>query len=171
MIHICIRILLSQVLYVIYILSDLQPFSFHFTFPVPWIVLLIIITDPSDVVPVALKPFNRPALITFDAMDTLIEPSQSVGRWYREALNSLGDMRLRLPRPALFTAAFNKAFSDMCKANPCFGAKTGMSARDWWYEVVRVTFLTTEGVDTQVDSDEMEAIMPELFDIIYETVR
>ena len=54
----------------------------------------------------------RPQLITLDAVGVLIQPSQSIGRWYREALNSATEMSVRLPRPALFTAAFNKAFSN-----------------------------------------------------------
>ena len=127
--------------------------------------------DPTNVVPVPIQPFTRPALITFDAMDTLIEPSQSVGRWYREALNAIGDMRLRLPRPGLFTAAFNKALADMCRSDPCFGAKSGMNSRDWWYQVVKKTFQTTENLHTQVDEEDLEAIMPELFDLIYDEVQ
>lgn len=71
-------------------------------------------TEQSSVIPIIIPKFpGKPAVITFDAYDTLIEPSQSVGRWYREALNTIGDMRLRLPRPAMFTAAFDKAYSDM----------------------------------------------------------
>ena len=67
------------------------------------------------VVPVRRELFNSKAnLITFDATNTLIEPSQSIGRWYREALNIACDMQIRLPRPALFTAAFKKVYSKKC---------------------------------------------------------
>ncbi len=66
------------------------------------------------IVCVKREPFTvRPELITFDAMNTLIEPSQSIGRWYREALNIACDMQIRLPRPALFSAAFKKVYNDM----------------------------------------------------------
>lgn len=69
--------------------------------------------DPN-IVPIWRESFSvRPELITFDAFNTLIEPSQSIGRWYREALNIVCDMQIRLPRPALFSAAFKKAYSDM----------------------------------------------------------
>jgi hypothetical protein len=65
----------------------------------------------ANIVAVRREPFsNRPELITFD-YSTLIEPSQSIGRWYREALNLACDMKVRLPRPALFTAAFKQAFN------------------------------------------------------------
>jgi hypothetical protein len=55
----------------------------------------------------------RPELITFDFFQTLAEPSQSIGRWYREALNTVCEMKIRLPRPALFTASFEIAYSEM----------------------------------------------------------
>ena len=65
-----------------------------------------------NIVAIRREPFStRPELITFDAFSTLIEPSQSIGRWYREALNRACDMKVRLPRPALFTAAFKKAYA------------------------------------------------------------
>lgn len=71
-------------------------------------------TKASTIVTFDKTPLkSRPELVTFDAVGTLISPSQSIGRWYREALNSVCDMRIRLPRPAHFTNAFNKAFADM----------------------------------------------------------
>jgi hypothetical protein len=71
-------------------------------------------TPTSNIIAVNREKFTvRPEIITFDAVNTLIEPSQSMGRWFREALNLACDMRIRLPRPALFTAAFNKAYADM----------------------------------------------------------
>ena len=71
-------------------------------------------TPPSSIVPCDFDKdtLPRPTLITF-SKDVLIEPSQSVGRWYREALNSACDMQIRLPRPAYFTKAFNKAYKEM----------------------------------------------------------
>lgn len=71
-------------------------------------------TKSTSIVPIELKPFPvKPQLITFDAFETLIEPSYSVGRWYREALNKACGMTIRLPRPALFSKAFKTAFNNM----------------------------------------------------------
>ena len=68
----------------------------------------------EEIVPVRIdKITTKPQLITFDAFGTLIMPSQSVGRWYREALNSVCDMRIRLPRPALFFHAFKAVYANM----------------------------------------------------------
>lgn len=70
--------------------------------------------DPN-VIPVHIdkKYTHEPKLITFDAINTIIEPIQSYGRWYREALNTVLEMRVRLPRPALFSKSYVKAFDDM----------------------------------------------------------
>jgi len=71
----------------------------------------------EEIVPVRIdKITTRPQLITFDAFGTLIAPSQSIGRWYRETLNSVCDMRIRLPRPALFFHAFKAVYADMSVA-------------------------------------------------------
>ena len=34
-------------------------------------------------------------------------------KWLLQALNMVGDMRMRLPRPAIFTAAYEKAYAEM----------------------------------------------------------
>ena len=72
-------------------------------------------TKPSTIIPIEkpTKFTTKSQIITFDAYNTLIEPSQSIGRWYREALHIVCDTRIRLPRPQLFTVAFKKAYSDM----------------------------------------------------------
>jgi hypothetical protein len=68
----------------------------------------------TTIIPVYRDKFKvRPELITFDAYNTLIEPSQSIGRWYREALNNACDMSIRLPRPILFSNSFNIAYAEM----------------------------------------------------------
>jgi hypothetical protein len=68
----------------------------------------------ENIVPVKHEKFEtRPSLITFDVVDTLIMPSQSIGRWYREALNTACGMTARLPRPQLFHKAFKAAYADM----------------------------------------------------------
>lgn len=128
----------------------------------------------AHILPVELDPktLKRPELITFDAMNTLIEPSQSIGRWYREALNDACDMRIRLPRPALFTAAFDKAFRDMSKSHPCFGqtaASSGMTSKQWWYIVIRSTLVNTEN-NSLLSPEEIDSLMPQIFETLYSEV-
>lgn len=134
-------------------------------------------SDPSwetignkNIIPIE-KDYNgiKPMLITFDAFGTLFEPSQGVGRWYREALNSVSEMTLRLPRPSFFKKSFDQAYNEMRESHPCFGSVSGMSSRDWWAEVISKTYKNTEFL-TEIESDELDSIMPQLVDFLYDTV-
>ena len=129
-------------------------------------------TPASTIIPVKRDKFNtRPQLITFDAYNTLIEPSQSMGRWYREALNTACDMTIRLPRPVFFTAAFKKAYDDMSASHPCFGTLSNgeMTSKQWWFEVVRNTYRGTKELTT-IDHDELETLLPTVFNLLYEDI-
>jgi len=127
-------------------------------------------TPPSSIVPVKMEKFKvRPKLITFEAFDTLIEPSQSVGRWFREVLNMECKFQIRLPRPALFTAAYKKAYFDMCLAHPCFGVHSGMSSRDWWFEVISKTYKSTQDLNTILPK-EMDQLLPSVAKALYDNV-
>lgn len=126
----------------------------------------------STIIPVKRDKFTtRPELITFDAYNTLIEPSQSMGRWYREALNTACDMTIRLPRPVFFTAAFKKAYDEMSITHPCFGTLSNgeLTSKQWWYEVVRNTYRGTKELTT-IDHDELETLLPAVFNILYEDI-
>lgn len=71
-------------------------------------------TNTENSIPIIKSNLNvRPELITFDAYDTLIAPSQSIGRWYRAALNSACNMSIRLPRPELFQKSFHTVYGEM----------------------------------------------------------
>ena len=56
---------------------------------------------------------TRPKLVTFSANNTLFMPTENVGKFFRQYLNDASDMTLRLPRPAIFTTAYTKAFEEM----------------------------------------------------------
>lgn len=129
----------------------------------------------STIIPVNREKFTiRPELITFDAYNTLIEPSQTIGRWYREALNNACDMAIRLPRPILFTNAFNKVYAEMSISHPCFGSlETGensMTSEQWWMHVVRDTYKQTELLDGCLDFKEIEKVLPIAFNVLYNNV-
>lgn len=124
----------------------------------------------ENIVPVKMDKFTvRPELITFDAMETLIAPSQSVGRWYREVLNSACDMRIRLPRPEEFTKAFKEAYKEMTVAYPCFGVNSGMNSKEWWYQVISNTFKTTKNLG-EISPKELDALLPEVCETLYDEV-
>lgn len=129
-------------------------------------------TAKSSIIPfkIEMENLKRPELITFEAAGVLIEPSQSIGRWHREALNTVCEMRIRLPKPKLFTKAFTKVYNEMCAAEPCFGASSGMTAENWWLAVVTKTYKETELLDMCISSEELDEIMPEVFDFLYQQV-
>lgn len=123
----------------------------------------------KDIINVDHEPFERPELITFDAFDTLIRPSQGVGKWYREALNTVCDMTVRLPRPIFFADSFKREFKWMDEKHPCFGATTGLTPEQWWFEVIQKTYLGTQYM-TAIDAEELDTLMPVLFDLLYQDI-
>jgi len=56
-----------------------------------------------------------------------------------------------------------------CKESPCFGATSGLSARDWWFEVVKRTYKTTQDLN-QIEPEEMDMLLPKVFDVLYDNV-
>ena len=123
----------------------------------------------SDIENIDHEPFGRPELITFDAMDTLIRPTQGIGKWYREALNTVCDMTVRLPRPIFFGDSFKREYKEMDKNHPCFGALSGMTSEAWWFEVIKKTYAGTQHLSA-IDEDELDQLMPALFDMLYNDV-
>lgn len=53
-------------------------------------------------------PFAKPDLITFDVVGTLIQPSQSIGKWLRACIHEAGGYQYRFPQPQLFRKHFNE---------------------------------------------------------------
>jgi hypothetical protein len=51
-----------------------------------------------------------PDVITMNAFDLLIEPSDQIGLFFREVLGKNFDHTVRLPRPARFTETFKAAY-------------------------------------------------------------
>lgn len=43
-----------------------------------------------------------------------------------------------------------------------------MSSREWWYAVVRNTYLTTQ--DMTLDKEELESLLPEVFNFLYDDI-
>ena len=52
------------------------------------------------------------------------------------------------------------------KEHPCFGATTGLTPEEWWYDVVLQTYLTTENLK-QINPDEMRSLMPAVFQMLF----
>jgi hypothetical protein len=55
-----------------------------------------------------------PELITMNAFGLLVEPTDELGLFMREVLMKHLDFTVRLPRPDLFTTAFDAAYEARC---------------------------------------------------------
>jgi putative hydrolase of the HAD superfamily len=93
-----------------------------------------------------------PELITMNAFGLLIEPTDEVGLFCREVLMKHFDFTVRLPRPELFTEAFDKAYEARRAEFPNFGAGSKLSTEEWWAPVFYKTFLDLGMPKEDVDS-------------------
>ena len=53
--------------------------------------------------------------------------------------------------------------------HPAYGANSGITTEEWWFEVVKQTYKTTPDL-TQVESDEMDQILPDLAETLYKDI-
>mmetsp|Transcript_13092 Transcript_13092/g.16530 ORF Transcript_13092/g.16530 Transcript_13092/m.16530 type:complete len:412 (-) Transcript_13092:207-1442(-) len=114
--------------------------------------------------------FDVPKLITLDATNTIIQLRSSVGMFYREVLFEATDYNARLPRPELFTAGFKKAFAEMDAKYPSFGCGTGMSSKEWWYDVVKNTYDNVPIEEPGLREEMDEWLFDEVFEALYSDV-
>lgn len=117
---------------------------------------------------------NVPKLITMDATDTLIQLKSDVGLIYRNTLHEATRFRARLPTPATFTTAFNKAFVEINEQYPCYGCGLGMTSREWWYMVSKKTFDYVENIDYEsglrrrLEGDLGDAVCEVLYNSVFQ---
>lgn len=65
------------------------------------------------------QPRKVPELITMNAFGLLVEPTDELGLFMREVLMKHLDFTVRLPRPDLFTTAFDAAYDARCVCAAC----------------------------------------------------
>jgi hypothetical protein len=53
--------------------------------------------------------------------------------------------------------------------HPCFGANTGLTSEEWWFEVVKNTYLNTKDLN-QIEHAELMALLPKISTILYSDV-
>ena len=63
----------------------------------------------SDIENIDHEPLGALSSSHLFTMDTLIRPTQGIGKWYREAVNTVCDMTVRLPRPIFFGDSFKRS--------------------------------------------------------------
>lgn len=112
--------------------------------------------------PPPLQVIDAPSLITFSE-GTLFRLAEPVGMHYREVL--FKHTGLRLPRPDIFTRAYQEVYDAKTAGMPCFGCGESLSSRDWWWGVVWDTYM-----EVGVPEEVMAPLMPIVFDELYDTV-
>lgn len=99
--------------------------------------------DEEDSMPPPFTVVKNAALITFSGEGTLFRLAEPVGMHYREVL--FKHTGLRLPRPDVFTRAYQEVYDEKVLSSPCFGCGEALSSRDWWWSVVWDTYMEVRG--------------------------
>lgn len=53
--------------------------------------------------------------------------------------------------------------------HPCFGKSSGLTSRDWWWQVVEATYLRTQH-NTALEPEEFAQVLPAVFDMLYKDI-
>lgn len=106
---------------------------------------------------------SAPSVVTFEAIDVLVQRSSPVGLVYRDAL--LMRTGLMLPRPDVFGAAYQKALDANMARSPRFGAASGESSAEWWRRTTRETFDAV--VSPDLYDDEELAMVDNSFNAVF----
>jgi len=94
---------------------------------------------------------TTPSVITFEAIDCLVERNNPLGLVYRDAL--LVRTGLMLPRPDVFEAALDAAVARNLERSPYFG---GTELEAWWRQTTRELYEEVLSPDLY-DQSELEA--------------
>lgn len=106
---------------------------------------------------------SAPSVVTFEAIDVLVQRSSPVGLVYRDAL--LMRTGLMLPRPDVFGAAYQKALEANMERSPRYGAVSDESSAEWWRRITRETFDAV--VSPDLYDDEELAIVDQNFEAVF----
>lgn len=100
----------------------------------------------------------RLRVITFDVYNTILRiKGGSPGDTYAKVARTLGVTS----EPGVLDEAYKYVFRDMKRMYPIYGVKHGMTARQWWGDVVRDTFLNA---GYKIEMGRMEKLSQLLYD-------
>mmetsp|Transcript_1810 Transcript_1810/g.2469 ORF Transcript_1810/g.2469 Transcript_1810/m.2469 type:complete len:376 (+) Transcript_1810:132-1259(+) len=124
---------------------------------------------PIENVPKFHKPIQNPALITFDATNTLIRLKAPVGAFYRSTLLKHFRYRVRLPNFEEFNEAFHAALEERMEEQPCYGIGQGVSSFDWWSAVVKESYYKI-GRKFGIPKVWIDQVLPAMQDELYNEI-
>lgn len=115
-------------------------------------------------------PKDPPQLITIDPFDILIQLRSEMGWFFRDILQEATDYNARLLPPEHFTAAFKRAYDEVNSENPCFGVRDGLTSREWWLKVTKLTYGYADITEPGLQEDLDDWLLEDVFDVLYHDV-
>ena len=120
-----------------------------------------------------LFPKDAPKLLTIDPFDVLLQLRSEPGWFYRDVLQEATDYNARLQSPEHYTRAFHRAYAEVARKYPCFGVRDGITSKDWWAAVTRLTYQyadITEPLLREELLDDGEALLDDVFEVLFHDV-
>lgn len=115
-------------------------------------------------------PKESPRIIAIDPFDILIQMRSEPGWFYRDILQEATDYNARLLPPEHYTEAYHMAYKQVQTQYPCFGVRDGITSKDWWRNVSKLTYqyadLTESGLRGELD----EWLFEDIFDVLFHDV-
>lgn len=112
---------------------------------------------------------GTPSLITFEAIDVLVQARNPLGLVYRDTL--LECTGLMLPRPDVFDDALREAVAKNSESSPGFGGSSDEeSILNWWRQTTRDTYETILLEEDLYDEEEI-SIFEKTFETVFQTLQ
>jgi FMN phosphatase YigB (HAD superfamily) len=116
-------------------------------------------------------PKDAPKLLTIDPLDVLIQLRSEPGWFYRDVLQEATDYNARLQSPEHYSRAFYRAYEETTRQFPCFGVRDGITSKEWWYHLTRLTYqyadITEPGLRDELLDD---GLLDDVFEVLFHDV-
>jgi REG-2-like HAD superfamily hydrolase len=104
-------------------------------------------------------------LTKIDVFGTLLRPKQSIGKQYTEAFRMYLSMESDVSfEPDLMDVSFRQTVKKMDNQYPTFGHSGGISSKEWWYTIIKETFMTAGLSKKVASSRNFEKLQQHLYD-------
>lgn len=115
-------------------------------------------------------PKDAPKLISIDPFDTLIQLRSEMGWFFRDILQEATDYNARLVSPEHYTEAFERAYKEVNDDAPCFGVRDGLTSKEWWMKVTKLTYDYVEITEPGLKQDLDDWLLEDVFDVLFHDV-
>lgn len=115
-------------------------------------------------------PKEAPKIIAIDPFDILIQLRSEPGWFYRDILQEATDYNARLLPPEHYTQAFQKAQKQVQVQFPCFGVRDGITSKNWWMKVAKLTYQYADITEPRLREELDEWLFEDVFDVLFHDV-